>query len=217
MDFSVARENMVDGQLRPNKVNNRDVVARFLTVPRELFVENTEREQAYCDSCISIGANREMFPAMVTGRLIQDLDLQPEDKVMVAAAGTGYTAALIAPQVDKVVAVEENPALVDIAKRSVVDCGCSNISWITSQPEKGYSKEAKYSKIYIDAAVDEVPSTLIDQLEEGGKIAAVQKGDDGLFHATIFTKNGKTLFADSLFETGASLLENFAKKQEFVF
>lgn len=217
MDFAAARTNMVNCQLRPNKLTNSQLIERFSAVPREMFVDTGSKEVAYTDTPLPIGHNREMFTPMVQARMLQALDLGVHDKVLVTAAGTGYTTCLLAPLVKEVHAVEENGYLLDVAKRAVADSHLHNVTFTCSKPEKGAPKSGPFTRILVDAAVEELPDDLIKQLAPHGRLCAVVASSSGLMDVCTYTKVGNTLFETQLFETKASILTNFKAQERFVF
>lgn len=212
-----ARQNMVDNQLRPNKVVRGPVLQRFMDVPREPFADVGSAAQAYMDNLLPIGQGRVMFAPMTIARMLQELKLSEDDKVLIVAGGTGYTTAVVSPLVKSVTMVEENNYLLDVAKSTTIDLLLNNINFVKGAPEAGFAKDGPYNVIIIDAAVEEVPQALVDQLAENGRLAAVVGKDEALKQATLFVKVGKTLFEESLFETKGTLLENFKQQEKFVF
>jgi len=216
-DYLAARQNMIDSQLRPNKIKATPLLQRFMDVPREMFADATSRAVAYMDNPLPIGEGRTIFAPMTIARMLQELDFQPTDKVLVLAAGTGYTACLIAPLVKEVVALEQNGYLFDVARRAAADLQLANIEFHNQAPEKGMPKAGLYDKIVIDAGVAEVPPAIVDQLAENGRLGAVVEAANGLKEVTVFTKLGKTLFEQQLFETKADVLPNFKPEERFVF
>jgi len=214
---SEARLNMVDNQLRPNKVARGPVLQRFMDVPRESFADVGSAAQAYVDNLLPMGQGRVMFAPLTLARMLQELNLTAEDNVLIVAGGTGYTAAIAAPLVKKVTLVEENNYLLDVARSATIDLHLNNIEFVKSSPEEGFAKNAPYNVIIIDAAVEEVPQALIEQLAENGRIGAVVGKGKDLKQATVYVKVGKTLFEESLFETKGAILENFKQKETFVF
>ena len=215
--YPQARRNMVDNQLRPNKVRKSFLLQRFMDVPREEFADSTFQHQAYADTLLPIGLGRVMFAPMTLARMLQALDLTDDDNVLIVAGGTGYTACLIAPIVKQITLVEEDGYLLDIAQKEATNMNFSNITFKQQKPEKGNKDNAPYSRIIFDAATEEIPQDIIDQLKEGGKIGAVMQDSANEKHATVYTKAGKTLFADALFETKAEVLANFKKQERFIF
>ncbi len=213
--FQTQRTNMVEGQLRPNKVNQRPVLARFAAVPRESYVPN--RAVAYLDQPASIATGRESYSPLVAARLVQELNIQPSDKALVVACGTGYTTAIIAPLCASVVAVEDDATLAKQAEANFAMENLTNIKLEIDTPTHGFAAGAPYNIILIDAPFAELNATLIAQLAEGGRLAGVRIGTDGLPEATLFTKHGNSLVAEVLFETKGTVHPAFAVSDKFVF
>lgn len=218
MDYAVARQNMIDGQLTPNKVTDKELLQRMGQVPRELFVDTASRDVSYVDSPVTVGAGREMFPPLVCARLLQEMDLGEQDRMLVVAAGTGYSAAIASGLVKEVYAVEENMNLCDISRKALADSSCVNIKMLEGAPESGCSEHGPYDKILLDAPVEEIPQEIVNQVINGGLLGAVVKqADTGVLTATVYKKVGGTLFEEHLFETTGSVLDNFKAEERFVF
>src|ERR1700750_2050937 len=180
-DFALARRNMVDGQLRPNRVTNAALLAAVSELPRERFLPDGLRSVAFADG------------AMVLARLIQALQTQPEDKVLVVGSGRGYGAALLSRLAKSVVAVESDAALASAADQTIKDLGIVNISQTVAKLERGAPAEAPYDAILIEGAVHEIPRALLDQLAEGGRLTTVMAAAGGVLGvAQLGVKEGGT-------------------------
>ena len=118
-DFTLARRNMIDGQLRPNRVNNAQLLAVIADLPRERFLPAGLRSVAYADDDVPLGNGRCLMEPMVLARLIQTLQPQPEDKALVVASGAGYGTALLARLVKSVVAVVADAGLAGSAEQTM--------------------------------------------------------------------------------------------------
>ena len=118
-----ARLNMVEGQLRTNKVTDEAVLEGFLTTPRERFVPSHLRGIAYVDDDIPLGNGRYLIEPMVLARLLQLAEIGKSDKVLEIGCATGYATAILARIAASVVAVESDPLLAPrrapISRRSV--------------------------------------------------------------------------------------------------
>lgn len=213
--FSIQRTNMVEGQLRPNKVNQRPILARFAAVARENYVSNAAA--AYLDQPAALAPGRESYSPLVAARLVQALDIQSSDKLLVVACGTGYTAAILAPLCTSVVAVEDDATLAKQAEANFAMEGLTNIKLEVDNPTHGYQPGAPYQAILIDAPFAELHGSLVSQLAEGGRMAGVRIGADGLPEATLFTKHGNSLVTEVLFETKGTVHPAFAVSDTFVF
>ena len=178
-DFALARRNMIEGQLRPNRVTNAQLLAAIGDLPRERFLPEATRSVAYADDDVPLGNGRYLMEPMVLARLIQTLQPRPEDRAMVVASGTGYGAALLARLVHSVVAVEGDPALAAAAERISKELGIAGIRQTIGKMEEGCADPAPYDVILIEGAVQLVPQAIFDQLAEGGRLTAVIAGPPG--------------------------------------
>ena len=215
MDFALARKNMVESQLMANKVVDEKIIERYLTVSREPFVDNSCRNIAYADTSVRMAEGRKMLKPVVGARLLQALDLQPEDTLLVVASGTGYVSSLAAPLVKKVYEVEANPYLSDIAKRASADLFLTNTEFYVSDPKDGLLKKSPFNKIFIASPMEEVPVRILDQLKKGGKLVCIVKNEHGILEAVSYTKEGDEFLEECLFETFGEVLDFFAKEEEF--
>lgn len=118
VDFALARRNMIDGQLRPNRVTNAQLLAAVSELPRERFLPEGLHSIAYADDDVPLGGGRYLMEPMVLARLIQALQTQPGDQALVVASGRGYGAALLSKLVKSVVALESDAALAAAAERT---------------------------------------------------------------------------------------------------
>src|ERR1700744_909052 len=96
MDFAAARRTMVATQIKTSAVTDPLVVAALEAVPREAFLPPHMQTFAYIDEDLAVGKGRCVMDPAVLARLLQLADVQPEDRALVVAAGTGYSAAVLA-------------------------------------------------------------------------------------------------------------------------
>ncbi|TAJ38044.1 MAG: protein-L-isoaspartate O-methyltransferase [Reyranella sp.] len=217
-DFALARRNMVEGQLRPNRVTNAALLAAVGELPREKFLPEAVRSVAYADEDVPLGGGRYLMEPMVLARLIQTLQPQPEDRALVVGAGRGYGAALLARLVKAVTALESDPALAAAGEQTTRDLGLTGIQWVTGKLEQGGPGSAPYDVILIEGAVRQVPQAVFDQLAEGGRLAVTVSGTSGAMGvAQIFIKDGGVTSGRPLFEAGTPPLPGFAPPPRFTF
>lgn len=217
-DFALARRNMVEGQLRPNRVTNTALLAALGELPRERFLPDAVRSVAYADEDVPLGGGRYLMEPMVLARLIQTLQPQPEDKALVVGAGRGYGAALLARLVKAVTALESEPTLAAAGAQISRELGFGDVQWVTGKLEQGAPSAAPYDVILIEGAVRQVPQALFDQLAEGGRLAVTLSGATGAMGvAQIFVKDGGVTSGRPLFEAGTPLLPGFASPPRFTF
>jgi len=217
-DFALARRNMVDGQLRPNRVNDAELLAALGELPRERFLPEGLRSVAYADDDVPLGNGRFMMEPMVLARLIQVLQPQAEDKALVAAAGLGYGAAILARLTKSVAAVETDAGLAATAAKTLQELGVSGVDPVAGPAEQGAAASAPYDVILIEGAVPEVPKAIADQLAEGGRLATVIADPSGtLGVAHLFVKQGGVVSGRPLFDAGTPSLPGFERPARFTF
>jgi protein-L-isoaspartate(D-aspartate) O-methyltransferase len=217
-DFALARRNMIDGQLRPNRVTNDRLLTAIGDLPRERFLPDAMRAVAYADDDVPLGNGRFLMEPMVLARLIQTLQAQPEDRALVVGSGRGYGAALMARLVKSVVAVESDAMLVAAVQQTAKELGFDRIRQVVGPMELGAADSAPYDVILIEGAVRLVPEAILEQLAEGGRLTTVLVGPTGaLGVAQLFIKQGGVTSGRALFEAGTPLLPGFAPPPRFTF
>jgi protein-L-isoaspartate(D-aspartate) O-methyltransferase len=217
-DVALARRNMIDGQLRPNRVANAELLAALGELPRERFLPESLRSVAYADDDVPLGNGRFLMEPMVLARLIQSLQMRAEDRALVVASGRGYGAALLARLVNSVVAVESDPVLASAAEQIAKELNLAKIRQIVGKLEDGAASSAPYEGILIEGGVRQVPQAIFDQLAEGGRLATVVVGAAGtLGAAQLFVKEGGIVSGRPLFDAGTPSLPGFAPPPRFAF
>lgn len=217
MDFKLAREIMVDSQVRPNDVTDPPLVAAFLRVPREKFVPEGRRPVAYSELEIETSAGRHLWTPRDTGKLIKLAGILPGDKVLVIAAGNGYEAALISHLGADVVALEDKADLVSGMSARFVSIGAENITPIEGDLAAGAPDHAPFDVIYVCGMVETLPEAWGAQLTEGGRLVAVVSESGALGRGRVYTKAGDTLSARDGFDAYPPRLTQFDRKPTFTF
>lgn len=217
-DFALARRNMIDGQLRPNRVTNGLLLAAAADLPRERFLPDKLRAIAYADDDVPLDGGRFLMEPMVLARLIQNLQPQAEEKALVVASSRGYGAALLSRLVKSVVALESDPALAGPAEQTIKALGITNVQFVGGKLEEGAPAFAPYDLILIEGAVRQIPAAIVDQLAEGGRLATVTvaaEGGPGV--AQLVVKQGGVASGRPMFDAGTRSLPGFAPPPRFTF
>jgi protein-L-isoaspartate(D-aspartate) O-methyltransferase len=217
MDYVAARHNMVESQIRTNKVSDRRVTQALADIPREVFLPKNMRGFAYLDEDIEVGGGRYLIEPLVLSRLLQCAAIKPADVVLAIGDTTGYAAAVIARLASTVVALEVDPDLAARATALLAELGADNAAVVQGALEKGYPTQAPYDVIVIVGAVAEIPPSISRQLAEGGRLVAVVEGRAGYGKGTLVVRVGDTYGRRVAFDAAAPLLPGFAAKPQFVF
>jgi protein-L-isoaspartate(D-aspartate) O-methyltransferase len=219
IDFAKARRMMVDCQLRPSDVTDRELLAALLEVPRERFVPAELASVAYLDRDLPVDPKRALLKPMVLARMIQAAELKTGDRVLDVACGTGYSSAILARLSSSVRALEDDA---DRSRRcgeilaQLTALGAANATAACGPLEAGWPAGAPYDVILVNGACETEPHGLMRQLGEGGRLVAVMgTGPDG--KATLFRKDHGEIGSRAVFDAVAPALPAFAKVPAFVF
>ncbi len=172
-DYAARRTTMVDTQVRPADVTSFPVIEAMLTVPREAFVPDDLREAAYVGENIDLGGGRVVLEPRSLAKMLDALDISPDDMVLDVGAGLGYSSAVIARLAEAVVALEEDPGMAAEAERLLGEHGADNVAVVTGALAGGAPRHGPYDVIVIEGGVGALPPALEDQLKEGGRIGAI--------------------------------------------
>ena len=216
--FATARKTMVDCQLRPSKVTDQFILDAFMTIPREEFVGKQQRALAYVDEDLPLSGGRCLMEPMVLARLLQALEIRPDDSVLIVGAGCGYGTAVAAKLAGSVIAIETRANLVDKAQDVLVSIGIDNAAIVKSRLVDGYPEEGPYDRILIEGGVETVPDGLLMQLTPKGRLAAIyRKPGHPVGVASVWTRSGKEFTRTPLFDARVPNLDEFNAKVEFSF
>ena len=216
-DFINARANMVDCQLRPNCVTDPDLLDSFLSVPRERFVSPGQEALAYADRCLDTSAGRAMMPPMFLGKVLQECAVSPDDVILVAACGRGYSCAVLSRMAATVVGLEADTALVAEANAILSDLAADNAAVVERDIATGLMDQGPYDVIVLEGGICSAPDIFIDQLSSGGRLAVFERLNDGTGQAVLYLKSGSTVSRRVLFDALLPVLPGFEAKSGFVF
>lgn len=216
IDFEAARIKMVEHQIRTTDVTSHSVLRAFLSVAREAFVPEKAKPLAYLDADIELSPGRYLMEASPLAKLLQAAEITKDDKALEIGTGSGYVAALLSRLAGSVTALESDPALAELAAGNLKSLDCQNVDVVTGELTKGHAPNAPYTLIFVNGAVEEVPSALLDQLTEGGRLVAVV-GYGNAAQAKILLKEHGAISESSRFNLSVKPLPGFGKIREFVF
>lgn len=170
MDLGKERAAMVERQLRRRGIGDSRVLAAMGEVPREAFVPEAQKLNAYADSALPLSCGQTISQPLMVAMSVEALQLGGNETVLEVGAGSGYQAAVLSKLAKKVYAIEIIPELVHDARRALGTLGIDNVELICADGRKGWPEGAPYDGIVVAAAAEDVPSALIDQLKEGGRL-----------------------------------------------
>jgi protein-L-isoaspartate(D-aspartate) O-methyltransferase len=217
MDFEQARFNMIEQQIRPWDVLDPDVLQLLSLVRREDFVPTKIRHLAFSDVELPLTAGRCMLAPRVEARLLQELQVQPHERVLELGTGAGYLTALLAHRAAEVVSVESDSALLEQARSNLRRAGVGRVELVLGEPALGHAAKGPYDVILLTGSVPSLPSSLLAQLKVGGRLCAIV-GDEPMMRATLLRQTGPGQVASTeLFDTVVARLAGVVEPSHFVF
>ena len=165
-----ARERMVAEQLVPRGIRDPQVLGAMTRVPRHLFVEGNIADQAYQDRPLSIGEGQTISQPYIVALMTEALELKGIEKTLEIGTGSGYQTALLAELSAQVYTVERISELQIKARDTLDSLGYTNIHFKTFDGTLGWEEEAPYHAILVTAGAPRIPTPLINQLAEGGRM-----------------------------------------------
>ena len=191
-----ARERMVATQIAARGVGDEKVLAAMRRVPRHLFVPAEVRGSAYSDYPLPIGHGQTISQPYIVAMMTSLLQIQPDDRLLEIGSGSGYQAAVLGILAREVISIERIPEVAQLAKKNLADAGITNVTVVIGDGTLGFPGGAPYNGVLITAATPSIPSPLVEQLAEGGRIVA-PVGSRDLQELVRLTRKGHDLTRES--------------------
>jgi protein-L-isoaspartate(D-aspartate) O-methyltransferase len=217
MNVEQARYNMIEQQIRPWEVLDQAVLSLLAVVQREEFVPPACRALAFIDSEVPLADGQCMLAPRVEARLLQELHLAGHEHVLEIGAGSGFMAALLARQSERVTTLEIRPTLAAMARANLQRAGITNAAVVEADGAQGWPSQAPFDAIVLSGSVSDVPAALLTQLKIGGRLVAIV-GQEPVMHAVHIGRIAEQQFKRTLlFDTVAPRLSGFGEPTRFQF
>lgn len=212
--YAERRTIMVDTQVRTADVTKFPIIAAMLDVPREAFVPSTRREVAYVGENLVLSPGRVVLDPRSLAKMLDALDIRPDELVLDVGCGLGYSAAIIGRMAEAVVALEEDPGMAAEAELALAAAGADNVAVVTGPLAEGAARHGPYDVITVQGGVAALPPALEAQLKDGGRIACIFM-QGGLGTVRIGHKTGGALSWRYAFNAAAPVLPGFTETRSF--
>ncbi|WP_296279283.1 protein-L-isoaspartate O-methyltransferase [Pseudoxanthomonas sp.] len=216
IDYTQARENMVEQQVRPWDVLDARVLETLAALPRESFVADAHRALAYADLELPLGHGQAMAKPVIEGRTLQALKPQADEDVLEIGTGSGYLTACLAHLARDVVSLEIHPDLADAARARLETAGLGSNVRIETADALAWDTDRRFDVVCVTGAVATVPARFLQWLRPGGRLFVVQ-GVSPVMEAVLHVNDVNGPRIDSLFETDLAYLVGAAPAPQFVF
>ena len=213
-DFAARRRTMVDTQIRPSDVTKFPIIEAMLSVPRESFVPDSQREAAYVDGLIDLGDGRSMLEPRTLAKMLDVLNISQDEMVLDIAPAMGYSTAVTARMAGLVVGVESDETLAAEAQSLLAEADVHNAIIHVGALEQGVAEHGPYDAIMVQGGVEQVPDALLDQLKDHGRIVCLFVNGN-LGTVRIGRKTGGRVSWRDVFNANAPVLEGFSAECAF--
>jgi len=168
---------MLRWDLRGRDITDPRVLAVMAEVPREEFIPQSHRSQAYSDGPLPIGMDQTISQPYIVALMTQELRLDPEQEVLEIGTGSGYQTAVLSKLVKKVYTIERFSELADSAQAVLGKLAINNVEFYIGDGSSGWPTSRLppsgcFDRIMITAGVPKIPEPLLGQLVDGGLIVA---------------------------------------------
>jgi protein-L-isoaspartate(D-aspartate) O-methyltransferase len=217
MNTQQARFNMVEQQIRTWQVLNPKILETLKFVDRELFAPSAYHTLAYSDTEIPAGEGEIMLSPKIQARLVQDLDLKGHECVLQVGCGSGYMSALLSHHCARLLALEINPRLAQLAQSNLAQLGMGNVQIKHLDASKYLETEEFFDVIVLCGSTAHAPQVMLDHLKLGGHLVGIF-GSEPIMQTTLVKKVASNQYdAKILWDCIAPRLHGFTEDSKFSF
>ncbi|MHB1706369.1 MAG: protein-L-isoaspartate O-methyltransferase family protein [Acidithiobacillus sp.] len=217
MDFDALRRTMIESQIRTWEVLDPRVLATVAQVKREDFVPTPLRHLAFVDFNIPLGYGEVMWTPKMEARVLQELDLQLQDRVLEVGTGSGYFTALLAKMAGMVHSVEDRADLARPVEGRLQVHGIHNARIAVGDASAGWAQHAPYDAICLTGSLPSLPEAFKEQLAVGGRLIAILGEAPAMTVRRIVQIRPGVFETSDLFETEIPPLRHRAGPPPFIF
>jgi protein-L-isoaspartate(D-aspartate) O-methyltransferase len=163
-----AQQRQLIASLRQAGIGDERVLAVLASIPREVFVDQAQRNMAYADQALPIGLGQTISQPLMVAIMTQALQLSGKERVLEIGTGSGYQTAILARLATFVYSVERHQQLAYQAAQRLVQLELQNVSLFVGDGSLGWPAAAPFDRILVTAAAPAIPSQLFEQLVTWG-------------------------------------------------
>ena len=217
MDFKQARFNMIEQQIRTWEVLDQDVLDLLNEIHREEFIPDAYKNLALADTSIPIGHDQTTMAPKFEARILQSLDVKPDESVLEIGTGCGYLTALLASSARQVKSVDIFPDFIDAASKIIAKTKLTNIDLESCDAYSLLEKPERYDIAVFTASLATMDERFISLLNDHGRLFVIV-GESPAMEARLYTKQNESSWSyESLFETDLPALIGAKQKDAFEF
>lgn len=215
MNTELARQNMIENQVRPSEVLDPRVLDTLRSMRREEFVSARHRNLAFADLALPIGHGETMLKPIVEGRILQAVAPEAGDRVLEIGTGSGFLTACLAHLADFVVSVELYADLSEIAGAHLAAAQIRNARLEIADAVRDFTTGEQFDAVVLGGAVHALPERFRSWVKPGGRLFAIV-GDSPVMQATLFRRVDQARWQhEVLFETDVPYLKHAEPPRRF--
>ena len=217
MNFELARSNMIEQQIKPWDVPNQSVLDLISEIHREDFVPDEYRRLAFADTRIPLAHGQVTMTPKVEARLLQALEIKPEDEILEVGTGCAYLTALLAKSGHHVLSIDIHPEFTEQARSKLQQHDINNVTLESGDAVHGWQQSSPYDVIVFTGSVPFLEDCIQQQLKIGGRLFVIT-GQSPVMQARLITRIAENDWHDKvLFETDLPELEGATQVEPFKF
>ncbi|MBX3396186.1 MAG: protein-L-isoaspartate(D-aspartate) O-methyltransferase [Phycisphaerae bacterium] len=200
---------MVETQIVGRGISDPNVIAAMKAIPRECFVPISQVDHAYEDRAVGTELGQTISQPYIVALMTELLAVRPHHRVLEIGTGTGYQTAVLARIACRVYSIERLRALSDAAERRLAEMGVENVELCVGDGSAGWPEAAPFDRIMVTAAAPRVPSILVDELSECGRLVVPVGEGDAQILTVIHKVGGRIIEHPSLAVRFVKLIGEF--------
>ena len=217
MNFEEARSNMIEQQIKPWDVPNQSVLDLISEIHREDFMPDQYKRLALADTRIPLAHDQVTMTPKVEARLLQALEIKPEDEILEIGTGCAYLTALLAKSGHHVLSIDIHPEFTEEARVKLQQHGIHNVTLESGDAVHGWQQSSPYDVIVFTGSVPFLEDCIQQQFKPGGRLCVIT-GQSPAMEARLITRISENDWCDKvLFETDLPELEGAAQVEPFKF
>lgn len=169
-EFTALRKRMVDEQIAARGVRDWPVLEAMRAIPRERFVPQALRHEAYADRALPIDCGQTISQPYMVGLMTATLNVAGDQRILEVGTGSGYQTAILARLAAQVFTIERHAELLRQARARLDELGLTNVCYRVGDGSLGWPEEAPFDGVLVTAGAPRVPENLIEQLAIGGRL-----------------------------------------------
>jgi protein-L-isoaspartate(D-aspartate) O-methyltransferase len=158
--------------LRRRGISDQRVLRAMDSVPRDVFVESDDRDDAWRDTALGIACGQTISQPFVVAYMTERLELRDDHRVLEIGTGSGYQAAILSRLCREVLTIERFRVLADRARARLEQLGCENVEVMLGDGFDIPAGAGQFDRIMVTAAMEQIPDALTARIEPDGLLIA---------------------------------------------